>query len=1478
MRMRVMVLLPLEHHRIRCNFRPYRLPRFNIQFSFGKISAQMRQIIHYSITHKFLILLLVLGLVASGIYSMMNIPVGAVPDITNNQVQVISTSRNLPTEEVERFLTTPVELGLANLPGVVEIRSISKFGLSVVTVVFEDRMGSYLPRQLITEKLKEIESEIPAGFGSPTMGPISTGLGEIYQYILDVKPGYEDRYSTMDLRTIQDWIVKRQLSGISGVVEINTWGGFLKTYEVAVDPYKLRQHSISLDEVYQVVSDNNSVAGGGYIEKNNEAYFIRADGLLSDPADLEKTVIKVVGNKPILIRDVAKVVESHATRFGAITGNGEGEKVLGQIMMLKGADSKKVIDQVMSRVNSIQSSLPEGVYVNPILSRSDLISRTTMTITENLLFGFLIVLFVVIFLLGNIRSGLVVASVIPLTLFFALTCMYVFGVDANLMSLGAIDFGIIIDGAVIIVEYITFQLSKQMTTLSPSLVSTAKSQKDRIVEESTDKMMHSAVFGQIIIIIVFIPILALTGIEGKMFRPMAMTFCFAILGAMLLCFTYVPVASVLFITTKKSWISAFSERFTNSLRRAYRPLLKRALRAKTVVLSAAVIIFIISAYLFTRLGGEFVPTLDEGDFVIQPVFKTGMSLNKTVEMTTQIEKILKRYPEVNQVVTRIGAAEVPTDPMSMEESDVIVTLNNKRTWSSARSKDELANVFKEAILDEIPAIDLEFTQPIEMRFNELISGARTDLAVKIYGEDLEVLYEKATEIANAIQNVDGAADISVEKIEGLPQIAIEYNRDRLARYGMDVATINDLVLTGLAGKTAGTFYEGGAKFDLVVRLAKKYRNDYSRIRLLPIDLPTGEKRPLAEFATISETTGPAKISRDNTNRNAVVGVNVRDRDLQSVVKDIQELVQKNISLPSGYYIAYGGQFENLKVAKKTLSYAVPVSLVLIFIILYFTFGSVLEALLIYSAIPLAAIGGIWALIIRQMPFSISAGIGFIALFGIAVLNGIVLIEHFKELKSQKMNDDNIILTGAVDRLRPVLLTAFSAALGFLPMAISTSAGAEVQRPLATVVIGGLVSATLLTLFVLPVLYRMYLNRNGTKPNTTVLGTLIIFLLPVFGQAQQNYSADEILKMAEEYNPNLYLAEGDIAIKRAEVNAIDRYGHTEFYYAYDKNNLPEVGGPLHVFGLHQNLKLPSVYASEKKYKSSLVEQSERRIVFSKLALQKEVSLVLDKIQYSQNLLRIYERMDSIYALNLDKTQRKYDLGEGTLAEALLAREKKDNSHLLILEQEWKIEDEYSRLYDLVRGPEKFRLRFVSYAQHEESSTDSLNIVMENYYEKAQEVLSHEIKMIKAKSKPELNLTLFTGLNDFSEPVWYPGLQAGIALPLSRKPFKARLEAKNIERQMLDYHTDAALRTVTINQERLIQQISNLDYRIVQYRETLALTSQSLREIVDAALDKEVIDFFDYLTVIEGYYEALIKDYDLVHEYNQAIISLQYMTIE
>ncbi|MFK5973800.1 MAG: CusA/CzcA family heavy metal efflux RND transporter [Flavobacteriaceae bacterium] len=1439
-------------------------------------------IINFSIKNKFIVLLFTTFIIGFGLYSLSKIPIGAVPDVTNNQVQIITTSRHLSTKDMEQFITYPVELEMANLPGVQEIRSISKFGLSVVTIVFDDDMGTFLPRQLIAEKIKSASEKIPEGFGAPEMGPITTGLGEIYQYILDVKPAFKEKYTASDLRTIQDWIVKRQLSGIPGVVEVNTWGGFLKQYEVAINTQKLNAMGITARDVVTALEMNNSITGGGYIEKVNQAFFIRGEGLVSSLEDINNIVVKNDGNLPIYIRDVANVGFGSATRFGAVTGNGEGEKVLGQVMMLKNANSKKVIEAVKERVALISKSLPEGVYINAFLDRSELIAKTTFTVSENLILGCLIVIFVVVLLLGNFRSGLVVASVIPLCLLFALSLMYIFGVDANLMSLGAIDFGIIIDGAVIIVEFIAFQITKNKDKMDALAKGEQQLFRDEITYTGASKMMNSAIFGQLIILIVFIPILSLSGVEGKMFKPMALTFSFALIGAMILCFTYVPVVASLFLRPSRASDKNISVRLMRWLNKIYAPVIDWALQSKRLVLLLAGGLLVVSVYLYSTMGGEFVPTLDEGDFVIQPILKTGTSLSSTVEITTEIEKILlKEFPEVEQVVTRIGAAEVPTDPMSMEESDVIIILKSKSEWTSADSKDELADKFKEA-LAIIPGMEVEFTQPIEMRFNELITGVRADIAIKIFGEDLDVLAKKGNEIGVLIENIPGAADISVEKITGLPEMNVKFNRMKIARYGLNIKDVNDMVAMGFAGRSVGSVFEGEKRFDLVVRLDKQKRKDIDDLKNLYIDLPRGGKVPLRELADITYQKGIAKISRDDTRRRIVVGINVRNRDLQSVVDDVKQLINENIKLPVGYTITYGGQFENLESAKSRLLVAVPIALILIFILLYFAFKSVKEALMVFSAIPLAAVGGVFLLWIRDLPFSISAGVGFIALFGIAVLNGIVLIEHFKELKKEGFTTiEELIKQGTKDRLRAVLLTAAAAALGFLPMAISTNAGAEVQRPLATVVIGGLITATLLTLVVLPVLY-VYFNRPIKKKITTnkksIIGVSVVLLLVSINLRAQKkpINLQELIPLAIENNAGLNAYRLQVDRSKALVGSAFSFDKTQIYYEFDESNLAVNNEPLRVFGIRQDFRFPTVYFAERKVNKANLQVASSVYDIQKIALERKVTNAYYDYQIAREKEVVYKKLDSFYSDFSRIAARRFELGETNYLAKITAASMQKQINLKYFESKQEVVLTYGDLLKVVQSEDILILVKEAVLKTPLNRIDMNTSVERAYYQNRVSVLKAERSFKKQQLLPDISLNYFQGTNSGLNSSLY-GYQLGLKIPILFGGRSSGIKAAGIAENIafMKFKEYEIQRNVKYN--ALDIQRNKLNRTLEYYEQEGTALSDEILKTANSSFRNGEIDFYQYIQSLESAYEAKIDYLNKLKQYNKIVTELNYLTL-
>lgn len=1039
------------------------------------------KIIQFSIRNKFVILLFTLVLIAWGSYSLKKLPLDALPDVTNNQVQIITTAPTLASQEVEQLITYPLERAVKTVPDIIELRSISRFGLSVVTVVFEDDVDIYWAREQIFQRLKQAEENIPDYVDSPELAPITTGLGEIYQYDVYAKKGYESKYSAVELRTIQDWIIIPQLQGIRGVADVSTWGGKLKQYEIAVNPNMLNSLGVTITEIFEALEKNNQNTGGAYIEKDQYTYFIRGVGMAKGVKDLENVVVKNRNGSPVLVRNVAQVREGVALRYGASTKDGKGEIVSGLVLMLKGENSSAVVNRIHDKMAQINKSLPEGVVAEAFIDRGKLVDNSIKTVAKNLLEGALIVIFVLILFLGNLRAGLIVASVIPLAMLFAVILMNAFGVSGNLMSLGAIDFGIIVDGAVIIVEATMHHLQKIKNKKELT-----QEEMDDEVYNSASKIRNSAAFGEIIILIVYLPILALIGTEGKMFKPMAMTVSFAIIGAFILSLTYIPMMSALFLSKKTEHKSNFSDRMIAWLESRYTPLLNKALKFKKVVLTTAVALFALAFIIFQNMGGEFIPTIEEGDLAINATIMTGSSLTQMVETATKYEQLLKaKFPEIKTIVTKIGSGEIPTDPMPIESGDLIIVLKDKREWRSKyRNWEKLANAMKEE-MEVIPGANIEISQPIQMRFNELMTGSRSDIAIKIFGDDLDILDAKAAELISKIKGIEGIGDLKADKVTGLPQITVKYDYDKIALYGLNISDINQIIRSSFAGESAGKIYDESKRFDVVVRMDENNRADITDVSNLFIPLPNGQQVPLSQVASVEYEQGPVQVIREDGKRRITVGLNVRGRDIKSVVEEIQVKLDQSFKLPVGYYVTYGGQFENLIEATQRLSVALPIALGLILVLLYFTFKSIKQALLIFTAIPLSAIGGVFALSLRGMPFSISAGIGFIALFGIAVLNGIVLISYFNQLKSEGILEPlQRVLIGTKTRLRPVLMTAAVASLGFLPMALSTSGGAEVQKPLATVVIGGLFSATLLTLIVLPILYLMLekFNRNKELEN------------------------------------------------------------------------------------------------------------------------------------------------------------------------------------------------------------------------------------------------------------------------------------------------------------------------------------------------------------------------------------------------------------
>lgn len=1061
-----------------------------------------QKLITYSIRHKLVIGVLSIALAIWGVWSLVHLPFDSTPDITDNQVQVITQAPSLGAQEVEQYVTTPVEMALANIPRIQERRSISRSGLSVITLVFDDAADIYWARSQVSQVVEQLEKELPKNTETE-MGPIATGLGEIYHYTIRAKEGYEHKYSLTQLRTMQDWIVRKQLSGTPGVAEVSGWGGYVKQYEVAINTDQLNASGVSVSEVFEALQRNNANTGGSYIEQNSNQYYIRGIGVVKNLEDVANITVKTVDGIPVKVGDVAKVQLGHATRFGAVTRNGEGEVVAGIAIMLKGENFQEVIKNVKERISQIQKSLPEGVVIEPFIDRTNLVDRVEGTIARNLIEGGLIVIFVLVIFLGNWRAGLVVASVIPLSMLFAFGMMKTFGIDGNLMSLGAIDFGMIVDSAVIIVEAVVTHINtghfSQPEVRAAYLAqcqnggaatpfALTQKQMDEEVHFSASRIRQSAAFGEIIIMIVYIPLMTLVGIEGKMFRPMALTVFFAILGAFILSLTYVPMASSLMLSRKVHTRKTFSDRVIEKLQAWYRPVLVWVLARNKDVITGAVALFCVSVVGFKYLGGEFIPSLEEGDFAVEMSMSQGTSLSQMVESCTKAEKLLKKeYPEIKQVVSRIGSAEIPTDPMPVERADIMIALKPKAEWTSAKTTPELMEKMEET-LSAIPGLEAEISQPIQMRNNELLTGIKQDVAIKIFGDDLDVLTQQAGKVKRMIEDVPGVSGIFVEEVAGLPQIQVKYNHEKMAAYGVSVDDISKILETTFAGAVAGSLYEGDKKFDIVLRMDPSQRNVES-LEQLSIPLKDGTDIPLSQVADIDYSPAPAQVSHEDGARRIYVGFNVKGRDVQSTVEDIQKILDEKLKLPDGYYYNYGGEFENLQSATNRLMVVIPIALVIILLLLYATVKNVRESLFVFSAIPLAAIGGVWALWLRGMPFSISAGVGFIALFGVAVLNGIVLIGQMNQMQREEKTADKLsasnrvtelihhrIIESCMVRLRPVLMTALVASMGFLPMALSQGDGAEVQRPLATVVIGGLITSTLLTLLVLPAIYKTFTKK------------------------------------------------------------------------------------------------------------------------------------------------------------------------------------------------------------------------------------------------------------------------------------------------------------------------------------------------------------------------------------------------------------------
>ncbi len=1435
------------------------------------------KIIHFSINNKFIIGLMTLFLIIWGVWSASKLPIDAVPDITNNQVQIITLCPTLAGQEVEQLVTFPIEQSIANLPDLEETRSISRFGLSVITVVFDDDVNIYFARQLISERLKEATSQIPQGIGTPELGPVSTGLGEVYQYILHPKKGSEKKYSAMDLRSMQDWIVARQLNGTPGIAEINSFGGKLKQYEVGVNPNRLKAMGVTIPDIFNALEKNNQNTGGAYIDKKPSAYFIRGVGLVTSLEDVKNIVVKSNPNSvPIFIKDVAQVQFGNAVRYGAMTYNGKVDAVGGIVLMLKGANSNEVVQRIKDKMLIIQKSLPDDVIVEPFIDRSTFVNRAIATVEKNLIEGALIVIFVLVLFLGNFRAGLIVASAIPLSMLFALGLMKIFGVSANLMSLGAIDFGLIVDGAVIIVEASLYFLEH-----NKSKVPLTQLQMDKAVENSAKKMMSSAAFGQIIIMIVYFPILSLVGIEGKMFGPMAKTVSFAIIGAMLLSLTYIPMMSALFLPKNISHKKTFSDKMMDFLYSKYEPLLEKVIEIKYKVVGITVALLLVTFFIFSKMGGEFIPNLAEGDYAFQFKMPIETSLSQSIETSMQASRIVKQFDEVKIVIGKTGAGEVPTDPMPPGATDLMIILKPQSEWKSGRSYDELGDAIEEK-LSVIPGVFIEKSQPIQMRFNELMTGIKQDVAIKIFGENLDSLSVYAKKVQNVIVNVKGVSSPQVEQVDGLPQINIEYDRLRIANYGLNVEDINSIVSTAFAGKAAGVVYENERKFDLVVRLDSTSRRSIDDVNNLLIPTPTGNQIPLSQVAKVDFKLGPAQISREAGKRRIVIGFNIEDRDVQSVVNEIQGKLATKVKLPSGYYFTYGGTFENLQKASNRLMIAVPISLLLIFMLLYFTFNSMKQAGLIFSAIPMSAIGGVFALLLRGMPFSISAGIGFIALFGVAVLNGIVLIGTFNQLEKEGWDDVlKRVIEGTKIRLRPVLMTATVASLGFLPMALSHSAGAEVQKPLATVVIGGLLSATFLTLFVLPLLYIIFNTKVKLKRKPKMKSIVTILVIGLFLsfntiQAQSRKSIDEVLNMGLKDNLQYNINQKQISKSQLMVKGNKEVSKTGVFVENEDLRPSDKTGILKI-GLQQSFFMPQVNSSRKNYYREQIKYFEINKEVINTELKKNIRSVYYQLWYLQDKTALYQRLDSIYTSLLKTTIVKVKTGESAGIEKISANVKLKEIETNITQLQKEMLVQQQALMQLLNSSEI--ILPVS------KSLEKLDYGMQSTFENHPNLLllqqnvaiaNSEVAIQKSNRLPEFSGRIFSQkLYGIEDP--YTGFSLSASFPLfgngaSRNKVKAAKTEKEVQEQQLQYQTQILKSSLTQRQTEVEKSLSGL-----QFYETSGL--QQADEIIKAANQSYragEISYADFSLYLSQAIEIRKNYLDNLNMYNQAIIEYNYFT--
>ncbi|MFN7600997.1 MAG: CusA/CzcA family heavy metal efflux RND transporter [Bacteroidota bacterium] len=1437
------------------------------------------KLIVFSVRNKLFVGILVLGLVVWGSFSLSKLPVDAVPDVTSNQVDVITNSPSLAALEIERFITAPMEMAMSNIPGLVEVRSVSKFGLSVVKLVFDDDTDVYWARQQVFERLEAVKADIPQELGKPYMGPVSTGLGEVFQYIIRPKDPNDKSFSLTEIRTLQDWYIRRQLLGIKGIAEVSGFGGYKKEYQATLKLERMRALGITIDELFDALATGNSNTGGAYIEKDNKAYTIRGIGLAASLDEIGNTVIRVNNRIPILVKDVADVDFGHSIRYGAITVNGEGEQVGGIIMMVKGENGSAVIRRIKERMKIIQARLPEGLVIEPFIDREKIVSKAIKTVGTNLVEGALIVVLVILAFLGNWRASLLAASVIPLSMLFAFGLMRQFDVVGNLMSLGAIDFGLLVDPSIIIVESVVFYLAFAMTKHTRE-EGMSQVEKEDVIIEATQKVKKSVVFGGLIILIVYFPILTLSGIEGKMFAPMAKTVSFAILGAIILALTYVPMMSSLILEPPKSADHhGWSEVAVQFLYRLYEPLIRFGLRSRNTIIAIAVGILVSGVVAFKFIGGEFIPKLAEGDLVIETNLPVGTSMTETIALSKKIQKmLLDAYPdEIERIVSKIGTSEVPVDPMPMEAQEIVVVLTDKSEWKKAHDQEELVEQIA-VLLQRYPGIVNSIQQPIENRVNELMSGARTDVVVKLFGSSLDTMVVKGNQIIKIIKGVEGAADVQENKIFGLPQINIKYNRTAMARYGITVQQVNRAVLTAFAGARAGTVYENDKRFDLTLRLSPEDRAKAESIGSLIITDKEGDPIPLKELADINEEIGPSEIGHENLQRRMNIGFNVRGRDLESVVNDAMKQINAQVNLPAGYTVDFGGEFENFRRAKARLAVVVPISLLIIFGLLFATFGTVKDSLLIYSVVPLSAVGGVFSLLIRGMNFSISAGVGFIALFGIAVLNGILIISRFNELEQEGLTDVNErVLQGLKDRFRPILMTSAVAALGFLPMALSTSAGAEVQKPLATVVIGGLFTATILTLLILPVIYTFFVKKPK-MPNTRFIATSVVMFTLLAGSASaqqhQLIPLDSAIAVALKKNPEMTLAQQRIDQQISLRPATFNLPTPDLVFE------APTGQDLRP-GVLQVIDYPGVYTAQGRSQRSRIRltETEKDITINNLKFR--LRTAYNQLQFLVARTRLLQSQDSVYDDLLKVNEIRYRVGQISSLEKINGESQYKRIQYTLKVSRNELRNAKYQFNLLMGRPNDTTyipaeaLKKSSY-QFEFTPVDTSYISNNPLLDYSFRNVALNRNLLKVERRRRLPGPVLGYLNQGTPDTGLePRLRLGITLPVWQWVFQANVNAAKKGIQIAQ--TQQQLTAYQLNTEYARAQADFRQFRDnVTYFETVGLAEAA--EILRNARESfrlGSITYYQYLQNLELSYTIRQNYLETLKNYNQAVINLIYL---